>query len=289
MRTPGRDPRLDRLHDLALRSRATARRWLQRSVRGAAAVLVPRARLATAALLRGRRLERAFFVVAVILLGYCGLTLLDAQVYDLVQERRLESFHPRPATAPAASLAALRRAASDSAGSATAEEPVAPAPTTPWRAALTREEAGEDGLVGRIEIARVGVHAIVAEGVSARDLRRAVGHIPGTAFPGELGNVGIAGHRDRHFRGLRNVATGDRISVETPDGVFEYVVDRTEIVEPDATQVIAPTPDARLTLVTCYPFWYLGHAPQRFIVHARLASEPAALAAAAATPEIPAR
>jgi sortase A len=101
-------------------------------------------------------------------------------------------------------------------------------------------------------------------------LRRAVGHIPETALPGEIGNAGLAGHRDTFFSGLRNVRRGDRIIVTTPGSIAHYEVRSTRIVEPTDVAVLAPTPTSTLTLVTCYPFNYLGAAPQRFIVHAEL-------------------
>jgi sortase A len=126
-------------------------------------------------------------------------------------------------------------------------------------------------VVGRIEIPSLGVSTIIKDGEDAATLRLAVGHIAGTAMPGGAGNVGLAGHRDTFFRRLRDVKAGDRIRLVTTDGVFTYVVDRTRVVEPDDVSVLDATPEPALTLVTCYPFTYIGPAPQRFIVHARLA------------------
>ena len=123
-------------------------------------------------------------------------------------------------------------------------------------------------LVGRVDIPRLGVSAIVREGEDAATLRYAVGHIPGTALPGESGNIGFAGHRDTFFRGLRNARVGDRIRVTTPSAVLEYVVRRVSVVEPDDVSVLNPTAGPLLTLVTCYPFSYIGSAPKRFIVQA---------------------
>jgi sortase A len=133
------------------------------------------------------------------------------------------------------------------------------------------EPPGADPLVlGRIEIPRVGVSAIVREGDDDATLAVAVGHIPGTARPGERGNVALAGHRDSFFRALRRIRAGDVIRVRVPGRGDEYRVDSTEIVRPDETRVLASSREAVLTLVTCYPFGYFGHAPRRFIVHARL-------------------
>jgi LPXTG-site transpeptidase (sortase) family protein len=132
--------------------------------------------------------------------------------------------------------------------------------------------AGESGLFhwtrGRIEIARLGIDAEIREGDDAATLRVSVGHIPGTAVPGDHGNVALAAHRYSQFRGLRNVRCGDQIQVTTPDGEFRYEVDSIRVVEISQVEVLDPTPDPTLTLVTCFPFDYVGDAPQRLIVRA---------------------
>jgi sortase A len=125
-------------------------------------------------------------------------------------------------------------------------------------------------LVGRIEVARIELSALAREGVDARTLRGAVGHVPGTALPGERGNAAFAAHRDTFFRPLKDVRAGDEVAIATPSGVHRYVVTGTRVVEPSDVDVLAPTPDPTLTLVTCYPFDYVGSAPKRFIVTARL-------------------
>jgi sortase A len=124
------------------------------------------------------------------------------------------------------------------------------------------------GTVGRIEIPRLGVTAVIKAGTDARTLQLAVGHIPGTSLPGEPGNVGLAGHRDTFFRRLRGIKPDDEIRVTTAEGVFSYRVERTDVVEPEDVWVLHPTGYSALTLVTCYPFSYVGSAPQRFIVRA---------------------
>jgi len=121
---------------------------------------------------------------------------------------------------------------------------------------------------GTIAIPRLGVEATIREGADDDTLRAAVGHIPGTALPGASGNVALAAHRYGFFRGLRNVRKGDQITVTTASGVYHYAVDHIEIVEIDDVHVLAPTPSPTLTLVTCYPFDYIGEAPQRLIVRA---------------------
>ena len=128
-------------------------------------------------------------------------------------------------------------------------------------------------LVGRIDIPRLGVAALVREGDDTATLRRSVGHIPQTALPGQPGNSGLAGHRDTFFRGLRNARIGDQITVTTPSAVLRYVIRHTRVVEPDDVSVLKPTSGRTLTLVTCYPFSYLGAAPQRFIVQAEMTDD----------------
>ncbi|MGE5836105.1 MAG: class D sortase [Acidobacteriota bacterium] len=125
------------------------------------------------------------------------------------------------------------------------------------------------GLIGRLEIPRLNVSVMVMEGDDDATLARAVGHLRETALPWEPGNAVIAGHRDTFFRPLENVREGDEIRMTTTRGTFDYRVVRTDIVEPDDVSVLAPTPIRSLTLLTCYPFVYVGSAPQRFIIHAR--------------------
>jgi sortase A len=125
-------------------------------------------------------------------------------------------------------------------------------------------------LIGRIEISRIGLSTILLEGADSRTLRLAAGHIPGTAFPGGAGNIGIAGHRDTFFRKLQRIRDNDIITLTTPQGSFRYQVDSVQIVEPGDVDVLDGFPsETRLTLVTCYPFRWVGSAPHRFVVSAR--------------------
>lgn len=126
------------------------------------------------------------------------------------------------------------------------------------------------GVIGRLEIPNLQLSVIVREGADAATLRRAVGHIPGTPLPGRTGNVGLAGHRDTFFRALRNIRRNDPIELQTENGTYRYVVESTRIVVPRDVGVLASSGAASLTLVTCYPFYYVGSAPKRFIVHAAL-------------------
>jgi len=137
-------------------------------------------------------------------------------------------------------------------------------------AAQATAAAVERRVLGRLEIPTLGVSTIVREGEDARTLQLAVGHIAGTALPGAGGNMGLAGHRDTFFRRLREIDRGDVIRLVAVEGTYTYVVDSTQIVDPDDLWVLDPTPEPWLTLVTCYPFTYLGSAPERFIVRARL-------------------
>lgn len=123
-------------------------------------------------------------------------------------------------------------------------------------------------VVGRIEIPRLGLKAMILEGVSQRTLALAVGHIPGAVLPGKVGNAGIAGHRDTFFRGLQGIHENDAIVVTTLDGSYRYRVNSRAVVGPRDTRVLEDSTQPSLTLVTCYPFRYLGPAPERFIVHA---------------------
>ena len=125
-----------------------------------------------------------------------------------------------------------------------------------------------DGLIGRIEITRVGLSAVVVEGTDNATLRRAAGHIQGTAVPGQPGNIGIAAHRDTFFRPLKDVRPGDAIELTTPEGRYGYRVEATQVVDPGRIDVLAAQGPPRLTLVTCYPFYLVGSAPDRFIVRA---------------------
>jgi sortase A len=124
--------------------------------------------------------------------------------------------------------------------------------------------------VARLEAPSVGLAATVLEGSTDDMLARAAGHIENTALPGEPGNVGIAGHRDTSFRPVRKLDVGDVITLVTRTGRFQYRISRTFVVKPDRVSVLDPTVEPSLTLVTCYPFTFIGHAPMRYIVQAEL-------------------
>jgi sortase A len=190
--------------------------------------------------------QRALFVSAVLLLGYCGYALVDAWMFQIHESRDLDR------------LLRDRHAVS--------EGKPQPGPSDSPEAAPA---VAADGLIGRMEIPRVLLSVIVVEGVDKITLRRSVGHIPGTALPGQPGNVGLAGHRDTFFRSLKDVRIKDEIRFSTLKGNFNYEVESLRVVEPEDVGVLASSGENVLTLVTCYPFYFVGPAPRRWIVRAR--------------------
>lgn len=127
-------------------------------------------------------------------------------------------------------------------------------------------------VIGRLEIAQLGLSVPVLEDYDPATLVRGVGHVRGTAVPGGLGNLVLAGHRDTFFRPLRGIHRGMAIEVADAGGRWRYNVDSTEIVSPDQVRVLDVGSRPELTLITCYPFDFIGAAPMRFIVHAHLVS-----------------
>jgi sortase A len=176
--------------------------------------------------------QATLLVVAAGMLGYCAFVLADTWNF----QRQANSALDRQL------------------------QPAAPAGPGP---------ADTSGLLGRMEIPRLGVSMIVAEGTGEATLRRAGGHIRGTALPGRPGNVGIAGHRDTLFRPLRNIRQDDLITLTTLQGEYRYRVVSTQVVSPSDVTVLDPDGHEILTLVTCHPFYFVGPAPDRFIVRAK--------------------
>jgi sortase A len=119
-----------------------------------------------------------------------------------------------------------------------------------------------------LSIDKVGIEVPVYDGTDEYNLNRGVGRIEGTAAVDAVGNLGIAGHRDSFFRGLKDIAVGDRLELLTTEGKLQYAISSIDIVDPRDVWVLAPTEQRTITLVTCYPFYYVGHAPKRFIVKA---------------------
>jgi len=184
-------------------------------------------------------LRGSLIITGTVLLGGCLLVLIDSMVFQASLAHRLAAYGPWGEQATRAAIARTNRL-----------------------------EAERSGLVGRIEIPRIKLSAMVLEGVSGHALQRGVGRVPGTAFPGEPGNIGLAGHRDTYFRRLSDVRPGDHIRLVTPGGAFTYEAESLLVVDPARVDVLAKG-RANLTLVTCFPFAWVGPAPRRFVVLAR--------------------
>jgi sortase A len=186
-----------------------------------------------------RWIERGLVIVGATCLLWAGATALSAIAYQVehkVSLERVDHAFDRPKAERVASRV---------------ETPV---------------EAGAP--IGRLEIPRLGLSVVVAEGDDDNTLKVAVGHLPDTPLPWQEGNTAVAGHRDTFFRPLRRIQAGDEVRFVTRHGTFRYRVSRHTVVDPDALWVLDDSPAAALTLITCYPFDYVGPAPRRFIVHA---------------------
>ncbi len=190
-----------------------------------------------------RRGEWLLWRLGLLLIGIFSLAYLERTSFQFHQERVFEQELKTAKTAPETQ----------------------PPPVRSFR-------PGE--IIGRIEIPRTGLHAVVLEGTDDKTLRRAVGHIENTAFPGRPGNVGISAHRDTFFRGLSRLRVDDTIRLVTVDGVHDYLVESVMVVAPDDTSVLRPEAQPTLTLVTCFPFHYVGPAPKRYVVKARQVPRP---------------
>lgn len=195
-----------------------------------------------------RWLERGLLGIGIGLAAWCAAVLVEARFYSQL---------PIPASSGKLKVTQTLILPGDKGGAAPA-----PAPS-----------AGT--LIGRLEAPTVKMSATVLEGSDDGTLSRGAGHIEDTPFPGQPGNVGIAGHRDTVFRPLRNIQVGDPLQLTTSDRLYRYKISKTVIVGPDDVYVLDPTEKPTLTLVTCYPFEYVGHAPKRFIVQAQLVGDEA--------------
>jgi sortase A len=137
----------------------------------------------------------------------------------------------------------------------------------------SQDKVSDGEVLGRVEIERLNLSSVVREGVDAGTLNGSVGHVPSTALPGHPGNVALAAHRDTLFRPLKDIKQDDLITFQSPLETFTYRVDHTRIVKPTDVSVLRSEGHDMLTLITCYPFYYVGSAPERFIVQARLISQ----------------
>ena len=184
---------------------------------------------------RLRWAARGLFMVSAVLLGYVALVFVQAEI----SQSKADPYLARQIS-QASSLAV--------------SEPAPP--------------LAEGDILGRIKIPRLGLSAVILEGTESRTLRLGAGHIRGTAIPGKPGNSAIAGHRDIFFRSLKGIHADDEIELETKSGSTRYFVVWAKIVAPEDISVLDSTSDSALTLVTCYPFYFIGAAPKRFVVRA---------------------
>jgi sortase A len=183
------------------------------------------------------------FIIAASVLAYCAFVIIDAWNFQRVERRQLERLLP------------------------VHDEVTFGSPLRKTSPAISGD------LIGLIRISRLGMSVVVIEGTSAKVLRRGAGHIPGTALPGHPGNVAISGHRDTFFLPLENIRHNDIITLTTLLGDYRYRVVSTSIVTPYDVSVLNQSRNEILTLVTCYPFNFVGPAPGRFIVRAKRVTE----------------
>jgi sortase A len=179
-----------------------------------------------------RAASYVFLIVGLLALGYSVYAVVDARAYQTYEQAKFESKLETGKRQPPPPLIV------------------------------------EGSIIGEIQVSRLHLKAIVVQGDSNTILRRAVGHVPETALPGEPGNVALAGHRDTFFRALRNIRRGDAITLKTSDRDFEYVVDSMAVVASSEVGVLSASSAYTLTLITCFPFDYIGFAPNRFVVRA---------------------
>jgi sortase A len=191
-----------------------------------------------------------FLVIAIGCLGWCGYVYFSSAMFQYTEGRRFDQE---------------REQAAKESGSKSRH-------VTPHRHSKPSPEPRE-GTIGRLSVPRLNIKVLVSEGVDDDTLQHSVGHVPGTALPGESGNTAVAGHRDSFFRSLKDLERHDEIVFTTLNGSYRYVVDQMEIVEPSNVSVLEPTDRKTLTIVTCYPFHYIGPAPRRFIVRAHQVEE----------------
>ena len=199
---------------------------------------------------RLRWTQRLLFITGILLLGYVGFTLLEARLYQASAKRSLEN---------------QIRLQNDQVQKEQVEKEQGENHTKP---VTSRAVTKTGDVLGRMDIPRLGMSVAVLQGTSSRVLRLGIGHIAGTPLPGEDGNIGIAGHRDTFFRGLKDIRKNDEIQIQTARGLSRYEVDWAKVVANDDQGVLAPSTNSALTLVTCYPFYFVGPAPKRFVVRA---------------------
>jgi sortase A len=214
-----------------------------------------------------KRLEKGLLIVGLVLVGFAAITYVSGRLYSRMA---VAKFHAEAESRPSESRPtdAPRR-------ELTSVFPVdyslwSPKRIKDYEATLAQHF---DAPLALLRIDKIRLEVPVFEGTDDRILDRGAGRIEGTARIGESGNVGIAGHRDGFFRGLKDISMGDTMVLETATGTQDYVIDSIQLVTPDDVSVLKSEPTPALTLVTCYPFYFIGSAPQRYIVHASLKGE----------------
>ena len=193
-------------------------------------------------------IERGLLATGVVLAAWCAAILVEARFHQAI---------------PVSDRLIVTQTA----------VPVLPGDAGTHPAAPSAPAAG--AMLARLDAPSVQMTTSVLEGSDDGTLSRGAGHIEDTPFPGQPGNIGIAGHRDTVFRPLRRIKVGDPLAITTADRAYRYRVNKTLIVGPDDVYVLDPTERPTVTLVTCYPFDFIGHAPKRFIVQAELVGDEA--------------
>lgn len=205
-----------------------------------------------------RKLERLLLIIGVLMLGI----YLGARVHGIILSRAaVQRFKSQ------AQVSREHRTKAASGGEAPDFTLWSQKRIDEYKASLTANFAPAIAL---LRIPKIHLEVPVLDGTDDLTLNRGVGLIAGTARPGQDGNIGIAGHRDGFFRGLKDIAERDTIELATQKGTNAYVIDRIVIVEPKDVSILAPRSRSSVTLVTCYPFYFVGSAPQRYIVQATL-------------------
>jgi sortase A len=202
-------------------------------------------------------LSRLLMVLGVAGVGTYLWSEVDRWLYERVHLEKIEFATPLPEVGPVPY-----------------SQTIGPA-LRPIKAASPNRILSDPQVIGQIEIPKLAVKAVVRRGIDSTTLRRSIGHVPGTALPGGAGNSVLAGHRNTLFAPLKGIARGDLIRIRLRSGgTVEYRVDYLAIVGPDAVEVMETSLETRLTLITCYPFDFIGPSPRRFIVGAAIAFAP---------------
>ena len=195
-----------------------------------------------------RRLERVLLVLGLILMAVSAAARIQGQISASLAIQNFEAVPLESAQNVDVSLWSAQR-------------------VREYRESLAEKT---DLPVAILRIPKLNLEVPIFDGTDEWTLNRGAGRIIGTARLGDVGNTGIAGHRDGFFRGLKDIGIGDVVELTTPRGTERYVVTQTQITTPEDVSVLRPTATSSLTLVTCYPFYFVGSAPQRFIVHAAI-------------------